>query len=98
MNRLSDIVAQRLRDKGTMTYDHIMMSEVAQLTNDEIVEIGILGMTKDNLVNILNYMLDKVDNIDSLARLDENTSIRNDVSAIYDIVNDIIKILYQKTE
>ena len=54
MNRISDTVAQRLRDKGCMTYDYMMMKEVERLTNKELIEVGVLGMTKDNLVNILN--------------------------------------------
>lgn len=96
MNRISDIVAQRLRDKGCMTYDHMIMKEVERLTNKELIEVGVLGMTKDNLVNILNRVLEQVDYIDNLLYLDKNASVKDNIDAIYDIINDITKILYRE--
>lgn len=97
-NRLSSVVAQKLRSKGTLTYDNMMMQEIDKITNSELIEIGVLGVTKDNLIDILNRILDRVESIENVAHLDKNKSILNDVDIIYDIVNDIIKVLHHKVK
>lgn len=91
MNNITYIACKRLEDKKALCYDHMLIKEIKDMSRKEIIEIGVLNITKQNLISILdeisNYVSDVEESIYKGQSSDEH------INKTYDSINHLVKIL-----
>ncbi len=97
LNGLDKIAALKVKQKGGLTYDHMILKEVNRFTNEDLIEIALLRMTKDDLYEYLNNISNYADKIESriyALKIEDERLIKN-INNIYNTVNNLLSTLSQ---
>lgn len=92
LNKLSEIAAKKLKESGTLAYDNMIIKELQKFSNEELIEIGVLRMTKEDLYECLNNISNYADKVKSrlyTTKIDDEKLIKN-INNIYDTVNSLL--------
>lgn len=97
LSKLNQVIIKRLKEKNTLTYDNMMVKELQKFSNEELIEIGILRMTKEDLYEYLNNISNYADKIESkiYALKIEDERLTKNINNIYDTVNNLLNTLSQ---